>query len=102
MIIDLAEQSAINFGATGIDEVLQNIRTIVSTPAGSVPIIREFGVDYSMLDEPMPIVKAKLSSILYAVIKQYEPRATVAQIVFHEQPADGVLVPIITISEVIL
>jgi phage baseplate assembly protein W len=98
--INLSEPQAINFGATGSEEIVQNVRTIVTTALGSVPIERGFGIDYSVLDDPLPVLRAKLSSLIVAAIRLYEPRADVVRIEFQDDHNAGKTVPIITISEV--
>lgn len=98
--INLSEPQEINFGATGSEEIVQNVRTIVSTALGSVPIERGFGIDYSVLDEPIPIAKAKMSALIVTAIRLYEPRAEVAKVEFQDDHNNGKLVPIITIGEV--
>lgn len=73
-------------------EILQNVRTILSTPKFSVPLDRDFGIDISLLDKPIPVAKAKLSSEIILVIKKYEPRVKVTKITF-EGDIDGKLKP---------
>lgn len=42
-----------------LSSVLQNIAVILSTPKGSVPQYREFGLSVVFLDKPMPIAKPR-------------------------------------------
>lgn len=65
-----------------VEEVLQNVRTILSTVKGSVPLDRDFGIDGSYVDMPMPAAKAKLASEIMQAIQKHEPRATVTSIEF--------------------
>ena len=44
-------QRHVNFGAKGIDEVIQNVKTILTTRVGTVPLDREFGLNYDQLSE---------------------------------------------------
>lgn len=73
-------------------EILQNVRTILSTPKFSVPLDRDFGIDIGLLDKPIPVAKARLSSEIILVIKKYEPRVKVTKITF-EGDIDGKLKP---------
>lgn len=103
--IVLGTPQRINFGATGIEEVLQNIRMILLTPIFSVPLDREFGTDWSMLDNPMPMAQAKIISQIFAAIRKYEPRAEVMEIDFVQDMADvleGRIVPRVVIGEILL
>ena len=43
--------------ADTLSSVLQNIAVILSTPKGSVPQYREFGLTTTMLDKPTPVAK---------------------------------------------
>lgn len=65
-----------------VEEILQNIRTILSTVKGSVPLDRDFGIDGSYVDLPMPAAKAKLASEIMNAVKKYEPRATITSVDF--------------------
>ena len=40
-----------------LNAVLQNIAVILSTPMGTVPLYRDFGLDWSFLDKPTPVAK---------------------------------------------
>lgn len=61
-------------------EVERNIKTILSTPKGTCPLYREFGVDISMLDNPSPAAKNMLTVAIIDAIEEWEPRAQVADI----------------------
>lgn len=88
----------INFGATGLDEIKQNIYIIISTIKYSVPLDREFGIT-PPIDEPLPIVKARTSTEIIEAIQKYEPRVIVTKIDFVEADKnneDGVIVPVVS------
>ena len=59
------------------EEILQNVRTICSTPKNSVPLDREFGIDCDPLDAPTPAAIAKIQREIIHAIKKYEPRAKI-------------------------
>lgn len=73
-------------------EILQNVRTILATTVGSVPLDRAFGVDASCLDRPMAKARAMLASEIIMKIRKYEPRVTVTSVDFEED-MDGILRP---------
>lgn len=83
--------------ANEIEEVLQNVRTILSTVKGSVPLDRDFGIDSSYVDLPMPAAKAKLASEIMEAVKKYEPRATITSVEF-EGDENGTLRPRIEVE----
>ena len=87
----------IDFGATGRNEIFQNIKFIVLTEYFSVPLDREFGFDYSMVDKPMAIAEAVFSQEVAMKITLYEPRAQFRQIEFVRDELVGKLNPNIKI-----
>lgn len=74
-----------------IEEIIQNINTLLSTPKGSVPLYRDFGLDLSLVDEPLLVAKARISSEIFQLISKYEPRAQVVEVDFNM--GESVLIP---------
>jgi phage baseplate assembly protein W len=87
----------IDFGAIGKNEIFQNIKYIVLTEYFSVPLDREFGMDYSMVDKPMAIAEAVLSQEVAMKIALYEPRAQFREISFVRDEMIGKLSPTVRI-----
>lgn len=87
----------INFSATGTEEILQNIKTILTTPASTVPFDRDFGIDWSLVDLPIREAKARLTVEYIEKIRKYEPRAKVKQVTF-EANQEGKLIPKVVID----
>lgn len=83
----------IDFGAIGDAEVLQNVATIISSVVHSCPMDRDFALDASLLDRPMPVVQTLLKSRIIAAVNKYEPRAAITSITFSGSGVDGVLRP---------
>lgn len=95
MIYDVLAQpvQGIDFApASEAAEILQNLRTIITTTKYSVPLDRDFGFDAEMLDKPMNAAQAQLQSEIIMVIKLYEPRVTVTGISFTGTD-NGQLIP---------
>ena len=83
----------INFSPkTLVEEVTQNVKTILNTAKYSVPLNREFGITANMLDDPMPAAKAKLIAEVFDIIPKYEPRVRVTNVKFFED-VSGLLRP---------
>lgn len=82
--IDLAPSSVLK-------EVLQNVRTIVSTKRGTVPLDREFGLDPALVDLPIATAQAKMTADIVATVHKYEPRAFITQTIYHGSEMDGQL-----------
>jgi len=90
----------IKIGAVGMEEIVQNIRIIVNTRKGSVPLDRNFGIDMSFIDKPLPLAKAMASAAIFEGLQQYEPRVEVTIIDWRETEADamiGRLAPVVGI-----
>lgn len=87
--------------ASVVAEVLQNVRTILSTRKGSVPLDRDFGISWEYLDRPIDVAQMLMRSEIIDAVSKYEPRATVESVVFEgsaEDALDGILKPKVTIS----
>lgn len=100
--IVVASAGPINFApATIVEEVIQNVQTIMTTPKYSVLLFREFGTSATYLDAPMNVAKAQLAAELAVNIPLYEPRAKVQKITWTGNGLTGQLVPqaVITIND---
>ena len=88
----------VNFSPSStVEEILQNVRTIISTVKMSVPLDRDFGVDYSFVDKPTAKARAMYSSEIIQAVKKYEPRANIVSISFSAD-IDGKLSPKVEVS----
>ena len=71
----------INFApATVAEEILQNIKCILSTVKFSVPLDRDFGIDISCLDLPLPVAQNMLTLEVVQKVELYEPRVKVDEV----------------------
>ena len=79
------DRAWVNFAPAGIvEEVLQNVRTLITTAKYSVPLDRNLGIDAAFLDRPAPDAMARLSVRISEEIQRYEPRAKVKVIEFRQ------------------
>ena len=79
-----------------LNAVFQNIAVILSTPMGTVALYRDFGLDWSFLDKPTPVL---MVAPVREAIQRWEPRATVLDVSFSEDPAQpGVLIPTVEVD----
>lgn len=85
-ILSGSEQSALNLGATGLNEVLQNVMIIVSTRIGTVMLDRKFGLDFSFLDAPQNKAQLMMVQQLCMGLTNFEPRVTFSNIQFDIDP----------------
>jgi len=84
----------IHFNPTLAEEIDQNIRSILTTLKGSVPLDRSFGLNIGTVDDPSGIARARLSAAVIEAIKKYEPRAVVSRVDFR-QVIEGQLRPVV-------
>ena len=93
-INNLTQVGAINFAPSStVEEVIQNVRTIMTTTVYSVPLDRTFGINPDMLDLPIPAAMARLTAEIVAAVQRFEPRAAVTEVTFAGDGADGILKP---------
>ena len=93
----VAKPGEIDFGATGMTEIMQNVRTIVTTALGSVPLDRGFGVDQSDVDSPLMVAQARLTALIIEAVQINEPRVEVTGVSFDSDNLDGRLLPSIRV-----
>lgn len=86
-----------NFNAAGVEEVIQNVRTILTTPIGTVGFDRDFGVDPGLIDLPIREARARITVEYIEKIRRYEPRAKIKSITFTTN-AEGRLKPKVVID----
>lgn len=79
--ITSSKEPSVDFAPnTVVEEILQNVRSIMTTIKGSVPLDRDFGLDPAYLDQPLEVAKARYASELIMGVAKYEPRAEVTNI----------------------
>ena len=78
-------------------EVVQNVRMIITTVRGTVPLFRDFGLDSTIIDSPTLMAQAKISTEIIRQVRKYEPRAKITSLK-HDVPEIGHLRPILTVA----
>jgi uncharacterized protein len=68
------------FPSTLEEEIRQNIETIVTTIAGSVPLDRGFGLPVTAIDNSPLIARARLTGQVMTAIAKQEPRVEVTSV----------------------
>lgn len=71
------------------EEVVKCLRILYATPIGSVALDRDFGMDWSFLDLPLPTARARIESELIRKTQKYEPRVRVQEVVWGFSEKDG-------------
>lgn len=70
------------------EDVLRCLRTLIMTPAGTVPLDRDFGIDNSLLGYPADVAQNLLAVEIIQKVMKYEPRASVQEVELESTP-DG-------------
>lgn len=82
-----------------VNAVLQNIAVILSTPKGSVPLYRDFGLDMSILDRPAPVAEVLIVAEVTQAIHRWEPRAVVRNVYPRLDPSiPGKMTPLVEVE----
>lgn len=83
----------INFRpATVLDEIFQNINTIMGTYKFTVPLFREFGFAVEFIDKPMSILPPLYVREVVETVEKYEPRIIVEEVRMSAE-IDGIAYP---------
>lgn len=104
MQIDVsARLEGIDFAPKDIlTEIIQNVRTIISTMQFSVPLDRRFGIDGTVIDLPVSVAMARISAEVIRAVTEYEPRCRVVSVDFEEtittDAEEGRLTPKVSIA----
>ena len=90
-------------GARGLEEITQNVRVILTTLAGELPLDRAFAGPGEYIDAPVNAVRRRELAAWVEAIERYEPRVRCVRIDFAASDAaasdagDGVLHPVAVI-----
>lgn len=101
LLVNSSDLKKVKIGATGLTEIAQNVRTILTTIRGTVPLDRSFGVSGNLLDLPLPVAQARFSTEIVQEVEKQEPRVKVLRVQFKEDregAIEGTLLPIVTIQ----
>lgn len=78
-IYKVVEFKELNFGATGVEEILQNVAFIISTHKDTCVLDREFGWT-PVVDIPIQLAEQMNISRIVEAIQIFEPRASIEKI----------------------
>lgn len=70
-------------------DIVQNVKTLLLTTKGTVPLDRELGLSAEIIDKPLNIAQAQFIREAAGAIRKYEPRARLKEAVFSGAAADG-------------
>lgn len=98
--VSAMESTALELGVPDtVKSVLQAIKIILTTPKGTVPMYRDFGVNMDFLDLPAPGAEQRARMEIREAIEAWEPRARVVSITFsREGQQSGTLIPTVEVE----
>jgi phage baseplate assembly protein W len=62
------------------EDVLRCLRNLLMTPAGTVPLDRDFGINQAMLGMPLDVAQSLLAVEIIDKVDRYEPRVSVTEV----------------------
>jgi phage baseplate assembly protein W len=85
--------------ASEAEEIVQNIRTLLSTHIFSVPLDRRLGIVWDAVDEPLDSsVEGQLREDIFDAIQKYEPRVEINSIDFKYDSDNQRVIPAVDVS----
>lgn len=89
IVINTSDDPVIDWGASGFDEIAQNVFTLINTLKYEVAYDRTLGIRPDYLDMPLSEAIPLVTAQIYAVIDEREPRATVEEVEYQGVSDDG-------------
>lgn len=95
--------SRVVLGAAGLNALAQEIRMVLATRRGSVPLDRNFGLDWNPVDMPLSAAGLRLVADVARTVEKYVPRVRVLEVRFQvpdspSDAADGRLAPVVRVA----
>lgn len=82
-----------------LKEIDRGLQFLLSTPKGSYPLDRGFGIDYAFLDKPAPVAANMLAAELKDTIPAMDPRVQLDRVEVERDDMTGTLKPTIYLKE---
>lgn len=79
------------------EDILRCLRNLLLTPAGTVPLDRDFGIDQATLGYPIDVAQNLLAVEIIDKVRKYEPRASVTEVELIPN-ADGQIIAKVVIT----
>ena len=96
MIYILEAEKKINLKAKGVERILQNGCNILSVVQGEVVLVRDIGIDGSIVDTPLNRAEGLLK--IKEQFEKYEPRIKVEKVTYTIDHHRGVLRPKVEVT----
>lgn len=70
----------VKWAPSAVDEVIQNVNTLLATAPGTVPLSRALGTPQDVVDSPESSAAANLQADVIRAVRTYEPRVKVKKV----------------------
>lgn len=98
-LVNMTNKRGVRIGATGLEQLEQEIRTVLATRKGSVPLDRDFGLSWEYVDLPISEAMPYMVAEIGQQLEKYVPRIRVLDISFSSSdPVDGRLEPSVIVE----
>lgn len=99
LVVDMTKKTGWQIGAKGLAQLEQEIRMVLATRKGSVPLDRDYGITWDFVDNPMPSAMQLIIAEIGMQLEKYVPRIRVNDIAFtSDNPVEGLLAPVVTVE----
>ena len=79
-------------------EVIQNVKTILTTIQGTVPLDRDFGIDSEVIDKPVNVIRPLIVQEVKEKLAKYEPRVKFISMLWDGAGSEGRIVPTVRVA----
>ena len=79
-------------------EVIQNVKTILTTIQGTVPLDRDFGIDSEVIDKPVNVIRPLIVKEVTEKLAKYEPRVKFISMLWDGAGSEGRIVPTVRVA----
>lgn len=79
-------------------EIMRNLQTLLSTPLGTCPLYRDFGIDTAILDNPTDVARNLMAVEIMDAVEKWEPRVRATEVTFQTD-GEGKLQTKVVISD---
>lgn len=79
-------------------EVIQNVKTILTTMQGTVPLDRDFGIDSEVIDKPVNVIRPLIVKEVKEKLAKYEPRVKFISMFWDGTGSEGRIVPTVRVA----
>lgn len=83
---------------SGMEEIRRCLQNLLLTPAGTVPLDRDFGIDNSFLGLPIDTAQSVLAVEIMDKAAKYEPRISIKEVELTPSIGGGITARVVITS----